>query len=554
MNLYIIGRRVLLLIGLVFFGGGSSWARDKTPKVAEPKLLVGIVVDQMRIDFLYRYRERFSKGGFNRLISQGVSCREAKFNYVPTYTGPGHASIYTGSVPAITGIAGNEWYERGKGTLIYCVGDEKVKGVGTEGKAGKMSPRNLLAPTIGDELRLSANLQSKVIGVCLKDRGAILAAGHSANAAYWFDGQIGKWVSSNWYMDTLPSWVNAFNAQNLPDKLLSQNWELLFPQHSYLKSSSDDMFFEAGLPPSGSRTFPHPVPQIKGNDYELLKFLPGGLELTTRFAIAAIQNENLGLDSHPDLLAISYSSTDYVGHYFGPHSLESEDIYLRLDKELEKLFTFLDQKVGFQNYAVFLTADHGVVSVPDFLKSHKIPAGVYTQEELTDTVKKIFETLWPGEPILQYYYNQQMYLNEEYCLAQKKNIEEIYLAIRNRLLKVEGIAEVVPLSPLSFNLNLPAFLLEKIKNGYNARRSGNFYILLQPSWIEGHKKGTTHSAPYNYDVHVPLLFMGWRIPRGVEINREVAITDIIPTLCNWLSILPPAGAIGKVITEISLTR
>ncbi|MCS6905058.1 MAG: alkaline phosphatase family protein, partial [Bacteroidia bacterium] len=515
-----------------------------------PKLVVGIVVDQMRVDFLYRYQNRFGEGGLKKLLKQGVECRSAKFNYVPTYTGPGHTSIFTGSIPAITGIIGNEWFERKKKSLVYCVADETVRGIGTEGKAGKMSPHNLLVPTIGDELKLATNQKSKVIGVCLKDRGAILSAGHSADAAYWFDGESGRWISSSYYLEKLPKWVEEFNEKKLADEYLNQNWELLFEKSTYTQSTEDDMFFEAGLPPSGSRTFPHPVPKIKENNYELIKFLPAGLELTTQFAIAAIQNEDLGKDAIPDLLTISYSTTDYIGHQFGSHSLESEDIYLRLDKELEKLFNFLDKQIGFPNYLVFLTADHGVVSVPNYLKSKKIPAGVYTQQQLQDSITAIFGKYWPNEPILEYYCNQQIYLNEEYCQAQKIKIEEIYSILRKELLKIEGIAEVVPLG--TFHVSLPSFLLEKIINGYNPKRSGNFYILLQPSWIEGGLKGTTHGAPYNYDIHVPLLFMGWKLPKGLKINTTIAITDITPTLCNWLSILPPAGVIGKIINEIPI--
>ncbi len=340
--------------------------------IQRPKLVVGIVVDQMRWDYLYRYYDRYEPdGGFKRLLNQGFSCENTFIPYTPTVTACGHTSIYTGSVPAIDGITGNEWWDYNTSQFVYCTEDDNVKAVGGNTDAGKMSPHNLLVTTIGDELRLATNFRNKVIGIALKDRAAILPAGHSANAAYWYDEKTGDWITSSYYINDLPKWVKDLNAKKLVDSYYAQNWNTLYPLNTYLQS-------EPG------KGFPHNLSQFAGKNYGVLAATPYGNTFTFEMAKAAITGEQLGTDSSSDLLAISISSPDYIGHTFGPNSAEQEDDYLRLDKDLGDFFRFLDKQIGKGKYLVFLSADHGVAHVPAFLKEHKIPAGNVDDQKITE--------------------------------------------------------------------------------------------------------------------------------------------------------------------------
>jgi len=335
---------------------------------AKPKLVVGIVIDQMRYDFLYRYYDSYSERGFKRLLKEGFHCKNNHYHYATTYTGPGHAAIYTGSIPAINGIVGNEWYEL-SGKLTYVVEDSLVQGVGTNGSAGKMSPRNMLTSTITDQLRLATQFRSKVIGVAIKDRGAILPAGHTANAAYWYESQTGNWISSNYYMQDLPEWVKKFNQSGRAKQLL-QTWQTLQAPSNYKNAEEDNQSYDRPLEGENNAVFPHQI-----NSFSLLASSPWGNTLTKEFALEAIRNEKLGKGSETDFLCISFSSTDIAGHSFGPFSLENQDMYVRLDQEIGDILAFLDKEFGKDNYLLFLTADHGVADVAGFSQKNKIPAG-----------------------------------------------------------------------------------------------------------------------------------------------------------------------------------
>jgi predicted AlkP superfamily pyrophosphatase or phosphodiesterase len=358
----------------------SSFAQKKAGTslnngIDRPKLVVGIVVDQMRWDYLYRFYNKYSEGGFKRLINKGFSFENTMIPYTPTVTAAGHTCIYTGSVPAVHGIVGNDWIEKSTGTWMYCSQDKSVQTVGSFSVAGQMSPRNMFATTIGDELRLATNFKSRVYGVALKDRGGILPAGHSANAAYWFDDSTGNWITSTYYMNALPQWVQGFNSEKQPDAMMSKNWNLLYAADEYDQSTPDSTLFEKRIPGEVTTTFPHKLTTRNGKSYFALRYSPYGNTLTMNFAKRLIENEKLGMSGQTDMLCVSFSSTDYVGHTFGPQSLEIEDTYLRLDKDLENFFAYLDEKEGKDNYVIFLSADHGAPQSPAFLKSVKIPAG-----------------------------------------------------------------------------------------------------------------------------------------------------------------------------------
>ena len=536
----------LFLLVLIAF---QSFSQKKNAKITtfpeKPKLVVGIVIDQMRYDFLYRYYEKYSSGGFKRLMSQGFNCKNNHYNYLPTNTAPGHTAIFTGSVPAIHGIAGNDWYDRKLGRLMYCTEDSTVSTVGSDSKAGKMSPKNLLVTTITDQLRLSNNFKSRVIGISQKDRGAILPAGHTANAAYWFDSKIGGWISSTFYMNDLPTWVKDFNAQKLPNKYLEKPWTTLLPIEQYTESTPDNKPYEGKL--GGTVVFPHEVAANFAGFYETFRATPFGNSITKDFAISTLNNEQLGKGAATDFLTVSFSSTDYIGHAFGPNSIETEDAYLRLDKDLEEFLTFLDKYLGKDNVLVFLSADHGVANVWEFNVENKISAGTTSpiMSDLRTELKKIFGE---GNWILNTD-NYQIYLN--FALMQEKNVsfEQIFGKIREFLLTKEGMANAINLHDLG-QIPLNNYQAEFIKNGYNAKRGGDIMYLPEPAWLDGYlTTGTGHGTLYNYDTHVPLLWYGWKIPQGETVERT-AITDISATLAAFLNILEPNGCVGKPILPI----
>ena len=512
----------------------------------KPKLVVGIVVDQMRYDFLYRYAGKYSTGGFKRLMNEGFNCRNNHYDYAPTVTAAGHAAIFTGSIPAIDGIIGNEWFNQKTGKSVYCVEDTSVRTVGSDSKAGLMSPKNLLVSTITDQLRIANNFQSKTIGIALKDRGSILPAGHTANGAYWFDSKNGSFITSTFYMNDLPQWVKDFNALKMPQKYMVEGWKTLLPIEQYTESTTDNQVYEGKLSGEKTPTFPHELAAQSGiNLLEVIRTTPFGNTLTKDFALAAIKNENLGKSPKTDFLTVSFSSTDYVGHSFGPNSVESEDTYLRLDKDIAEILTTLDNTLGKDNYLVFLSADHGVADVPGFWQSHKLPSGVFNTGDSMKEIKSALKIAFGEGEFIRAVDNSQIYLNENILREKKISYAQIHEVVRQTLLKRDDVADVIDLHNLA-NSTLPEYQLNYVKNGLNPRRSGDIMVILNPSWFEGRMQGTTHGSLYRYDTHVPLLFYGWKVKTGETTNRT-NISDIAPTIADFLNILEPNGSIGNVI-------
>lgn len=515
----------------------------------KPKLVVGIVVDQMRYDFLYRYADKYSSGGFKRLMNEGFNCRNNHYDYAPTVTAAGHAAIFTGSIPAINGMIGNEWFNQKTGKSVYCVEDSSVRTVGSDSKAGLMSPKNLLVSTITDQLKIANNFQSKTIGIALKDRGSILPAGHTANAAYWFDSKNGAWITSTFYMNDLPQWVKDFNALKMPQKYMAEGWKTLLPIEEYTESTGDNQTYEAKLSGEKTPTFPHELAAQAGvNLLEVIRTTPFGNTLTKDFALAAIQFENLGKSPKTDFLTISFSSPDYVGHAFGPNSIEIEDTYLRLDKDIAEILTSLDKSLGKNNYLVFLSADHGVADVPGFSQSQKLPAGVLDYGETMKEVKSALKTAFGEGEFIRAEDNSQLYLNANIMEEKKVSYTQIYEIVRKTLLRRDDVTDVVDLHNLA-NSTLPNYQLNYIKNGFNPRRSGDITLVLNPGWFSGRKQGTTHGSVYSYDTHVPLLFYGWKIKTG-ETTIRTNISDISPTVADLLNILEPTGSVGNVISGV----
>ncbi|MES1198183.1 MAG: alkaline phosphatase PafA [Chitinophagaceae bacterium] len=529
---------------LVLFCSISLQAQN----IQRPKLVVGIVIDQMRWDYLYRYSERFAaNGGFKRLLNQGFTCENTMIPYAPAVTAPGHASIYTGSVPAINGITGNLWWDNEQGREVYCAEDKTVKTVGSNSKLGEMSPRNLLVTTICDELRLATNFQSKVIGVALKDRGSILTTGHSANAAYWYDNTTGDWITSTYYMNDLPKWVNDLNSKKMVNKYYQQGWNTMFPLNTYKQSTADNVKWEGSL--SGLKGFPYDTKGFVDKNFGSIMAMPQGNTLTVEMGKAAITGEQLGVDDITDFLAISFSSPDLIGHTFGPNSIEEEDNYLRLDKDLGDLLDFVDAKVGKGQWLAFLSADHAVAQTPGFLKEHKIPAGNVSLLDITKQINKSLKDQFGKDNLIVSSDNYQFYLNHYLIDSAHLNSEEIKEWVVGYLSAEPGIARVFALDKLMMT-TLNSKQKNMLANGYYPRRSGDIQVILQPQYIDGFiSSGTTHGLWNPYDTHIPLLWYGWGIKAG-KTNREVYMTDIAPTIAAILHIQMPSGSIGSVIEEV----
>ncbi|NBA89102.1 alkaline phosphatase family protein [Emticicia sp. CRIBPO] len=517
------------------------------PVPERPKLVVGIVVDQMRYDYWYRYYDKYSEGGFKRLLNQGFNCRNHHYHYALTVTAAGHASVYTGSAPSVHGIVGNDWFDPSLNKRVYCVGDSSVQTVGSSNvTAGKMSPKNMQVSAITDQLRIGTNYQSRVIGIALKDRGAILPAGHTANAAYWFDSKTGNWISSSFYMDELPSWVKSYNEKKRPAQLMQEGWKTLLPVEQYLESTADDKPYEAKLAGAKKPVFPYELAGTAGDAFGILSSTPHGNTLTKELALEALKNENLGKGKATDFLTISFSSPDYVGHGFGPNAVEAEDIYLKLDRDIADLLTNLDKAVGKDNYLLFITADHGVMDVVDLWKEHKLPAGRINYLKMNADVKAALKEKFGEGDFIRAFENFQFYLNHDLLEAKQIKEEEVFKIVRKVLMSFDGVADVLNLPEL-YKSNLNSYLTELYKNGYHTKRSGDLQIVVEPGWMAG-PIAANHGSPYNNDTHIPLLFYGWGVRPGQTFGRT-SVADTAPTVAALLSILEPNGNIGKVIEE-----
>jgi predicted AlkP superfamily pyrophosphatase or phosphodiesterase len=516
---------------------------------AAPKLVVGIVVDQMRNDYIYRYWNRYGNGGFKRLVNEGFYFRNAHYNYIPTYTGPGHCSIYTGATPRAHGIIANDWFVKTNNSSMYCVSDTSVKPVGSQSKNGFMSPRNQSSSTIGDELKMSSNQQAKVFAVALKDRSSILPAGHAANGAFWFDDATGDFISSTWYMNELPQWLKDLNAKKLPAAYLAGGWSTLYPLNTYTSSIADENRYEAAPNKKNMATFPYEYKSfLEKNNYGIVKATPFGNTLTKDIALACIKNEQLGKDAVTDLFCISFSSTDIVAHAYGPRAVEVEDVYLRLDKDLEELLNLLDKEVGKNNYTVFLTADHGGADVPNHLLDNKIPAGYLRENKLIKDVKNYLRTTYNDSTLVLSVSNEQIFINEKKLNDLKLNKEEVEEKLCGFLTGLPGIAEAYPSKILKYEPFVKNDYRALLQNGYNQKLSGNVCFIYNPAWMDNGDKGTTHGAGYNYDTHVPVIFFGNGIKKG-ETYSYTTITQIAPTISELLKINQPNATVAEPLNN-----
>ncbi|MGB3143437.1 MAG: alkaline phosphatase PafA [Maribacter sp.] len=547
---------VMFFVGAIFLvsvvsAQGKGKSNDNTEILrTTPKLVVGIVVDQMRYDYLTRFYNQFGDDGFKRMVEQGFNCKNNHFNYAPTSTGPGHTSVYTGATPSVHGIIGNNWYDKELEADVYCASDDSYTSVGTSSDAGQMSPHRMNVTTVTDELRLHTQMRGKTIAIALKDRGAVLPGGHTANAAYWFHGaDEGKWITSSYYMNQLPKWVTDFNSSGKAQSY-KKAWNTLKNISEYKESGTDANAYEGLFEGETTSTFPHSTTSLldKTKDFEIIKSTPYGNSLTADFAIEALQAENLGKDEDTDFLAISFSSTDYVGHMFGVNSKEVEDTYIRLDEDLARLFKALDKNVGEGEYTLFLTADHGAIEVPAYLRDQKIPAGYIDNATFKSKLSEFLKFTYGTEDIIKDYSNYQLFLDHKIIKNLDMELEDVEEEIAREFLGYDFVDRVYTGYQM-WNNEYTNGIPHILQNGYNQKRSGDVLIVAKPGFINYSITGSTHGSPQIYDTHAPLLFYGKGIKNGATVGRT-EIPDIAPTISALLGISFPSGTSGSPITAV----
>ena len=542
--------QILIALNIVFLLPASS-QRIKNIPAEKPKLIVWMVVDQMRYDYLNRFNTYFSEGGFKKMIENGAVCTNAHFGYIFNQAGVGEATMVTGSNPVTHGIVSEYWYLRLQDQEIHCTSDPKYKTVGIENQEGERSPAAMSASTIGDELKLSNESKSKIFSVALEPSSSIMLAGHAANGAYWYSEESGNWISSSYYMDSLPAWANEFNAKQLQNTYLQKEWNLLLSLEDYSKCLPDKNKYETGI--QTRSTFPYDLSNLsnlkrKNPDYSVLKTTPWGNLYTKDFAISCIMNEELGKDEFTDIITIGFNSTEEIGLRFGPKSLEVQDAFVRLDREIEHFMDFLDDYVGKENVLIILTSNHGVSEIPEYLNSMKIPADYFNSKSAVQLLKSYLDATYGRGKWIEYYYKQQVFLNRELIEDSKLNLADIQQKSADFLLQFSGISNTVTATTLQ-TTNFTGSIFEKMQNSYNQERSGDILINLKPGWIEKSNRCTDSNTGYAYCTHVPVIFYGWKTGRK-KIHDPVSMTDIAPTLSALLEIAYPNSCTGNPINEI----
>ncbi|WP_339693968.1 alkaline phosphatase PafA [uncultured Roseivirga sp.] len=535
-----------LILMLALLTSMQSKAQNVNEK---PKLVVGIVVDQMKQEYLTRFYGNFGEDGFKRFVEEGFMARNGHYNYSSTNTGPGHASVYTGTTPAVHGIVNNSWYSRSLGRSVYCAEDTTVVAVGGTAKNGLISPMNLYSTTITDELKLYTQKQGKVIAMSIKDRGSALPGGHLSDGSYWYDSSTGEFMTSTYYMKDLPNWVKSFNSAQHVDKYLNMTWDTFLPIENYKISGPDNSQYESGFRGKDTPTFPYNLKELRkdNGNFSLISSTPFGNSLLTEFAISAVDAEKLGQDNTPDFLAVSYSSTDYIGHNFGPQSKEVQDTYIRLDRELAKLFDALDQKVGKGNYSVFLTADHAVAENSIQMKDDGFKTDNFSNSNARKAVSAALSAKYGAKAWIESFSNN-IHLNHKLIEAEGIDLYEMQNFVAAKMMEQNGIYIALTARDLVTN-NYTKNIKNLLQNAYHTKESGDVLVVMDPGWQTGGSKGTGHGNSWTYDTHVPILFYGWGIKKGNSV-REIHITDIAPSVSMLLNMRLPNGATGTPIIEM----
>jgi predicted AlkP superfamily pyrophosphatase or phosphodiesterase len=538
---------------------GARRAAPANAKTTKPRLVLLIAVDQFRYDYLERFGDLFEENGIRRLMREGASWADANYDHVPTETAPGHATMLTGAWPSETGIIANDWYDRAEAKRVNNVGDDSVRALGGGDKEVASSPRNLLCSTLGDELKLATNNRSHVVGVSLKNRAAILPAGRMADAAYWFSTQAGEFVSSSYYFDHLPDWVARFNTLRHTDRFFGARWERLLPASEYeRRAGADDAPWERGDGKS-AYTFPHvidgglskPGPAF----FDALTYSPFANDLLLEFAEQALTNERLGEDADVDVLTVSFSANDIVGHRYGPYSQEVMDVTLRVDRQIARLLDFVDAHVGLRNTVVVFTADHGVAPSPAHAESLRLPGAYVKVSDVLAAVRNRLRVRFgkAGEreaDYVQTFSNGQLYFNRAALERDGVNLEEAERVAGEAALTVPGVARYFTRTQLlNGAVSQSDAVARRVMHGYNARRSGDLVVIAEPfKYLADYVAVATHGTPYSYDTHVPLIIMGGGIAPG-RYTAPATPADIAPTLALMLGVQSPSSATGRVLVE-----
>ena len=534
-----------------------------------PRLVLQITVDQLRGDLIDRYKAGIGEDGFALLMEKGVYFANAHHRHANTETIVGHTTLSTGTDPGVHGMVANLWYDQNAGTTFYNVQDPDFPLVGAAGvdtsteidptqraaTTDGRSPRNILTSTIGDEIRMHYGPDSKVFGVSIKDRGAIAFAGH-AGQAYWFSKAEGRFVTSTFYRDDYPGWIADWDAKGVVSSYAETDWTLSLPQGSYLFGDRDDQKWETDFPGFG-RTFPHNFGLADGKYYTtLLTLSPAGDEITVDFAKALMVAEEVGQDDVPDFMSVSLSSTDYVGHIFGPSSLEAEDNFKRLDRSLAELLSFVDETVGFENTLIVLSADHGAPEAPGYLATVGISAKsfVFGMSEKTEGYARLQEQFGIGEDLVESFTNPYVYLDAAAIAGAGADLTEVAVAVAAELQNLEGIAFAVPSAELRRGEVADTRITRAVRANFHPDRSGDIYVVFEPHWFVADFDGLTvasaHGSPWTYDTHVPVIFMGPGISGGARVERRVETVDVAVTIAGVMRTKPPSGAVGQPLLEV----
>ncbi len=519
-----------------------------------PKIIIGIVVDQMCYDYLYRFEKNYSEDGFKKLMNEGSHLKNMHFNYIPTYTGPGHASIYTGTTPSSHGIIANDWLERSSNQSVNCVGDNSVKGIESSPTYGSSSPKRLNTNTVTDLLKMS-NPESKVISMSIKDRGAILPGGHKSDGTYWFDYGKGTFITSSYYKTELPKWLQDFNQKNNAT-YYANVWTPLLEEDAY--SVLDDSPYERILGGKTTPTFPYDIPSLCVTNSSLQPFTmsPYANTMLTDLALSAIKHENLGQDEYPDMICISYSSPDIAGHAFGPDSKEIEDMYIRLDIDLARFLKSLEDSFGSEGFTLFLTADHGVVTVPQKLVDEGLPGGYVFVDEIINKLRASCESRF-GIDFIMGQDNLNIYLDYDLLENSKDSIDinQVLTLLEKEISGIEGVKQTARGSELIKRIKSEDHLIQMLREGFDPKRSGDLLLILEYGYLPKSSlslnphQGTSHGSGYTYDTHVPCLWYGSGI-KNKETLQRLNITDIGPTLLELLNLPKSESISGSPINAI----
>ena len=540
-----------LITGILFLAGALQATGQKIPP-QKPKLIVGITVSGMQYDYLSVYWDKFGEKGFKKMATTGARCNNARYRYLLTEPGPGYASLATGAMPSGHGIVSDYWYDRISNQIIYSIDDPSVFTVGGPFDTGNFAPRLLHSRTLSDEMMVKSRFMTRSVGISIDPEAAVLMSGHTSSGAYWLDPASASWMTSSYYMDSLPSWVKEFNGKNYRDLYLDRTWETLQPIEAYGESMLDNNPFEKGF--NGQVTFPYDLARLSkqdGNerDYSLLISTPWGNTYTKDMAIAAIVNEELGKRGVTDLIHIGFNATKYLSDRFSTWSVETQDTYLRLDQDIAHLLEFLDSELGLENVLVYLTAENAFAVDPRYLSEYRIPSGFFNYRTSISLLRSYLNAIYGQGDWVTFYHAHQIFLNHQLIEDSGLKLEDVQDRVARFMVQMKGISNAVQAHVLQSN-HFTDGILQRIQNSYYQKRSGDVIIYLTPGWVEHSSLSDNTLTEFKYAPHVPLIFYGWKIKRTV-IQHRVSPTDVATTIASMLEISMPDNASGIVIQDLT---